>query len=305
MAENPLHSDTNGGLELKDKPFNVVVAQPGAVDDSDDVAPLHRLESGSTTGGETLNAPRASVSLDHFDHDQLGSGLYTQQVPVDDFSYFSCYGESDYKVFGLGRSKKGRAGKVPRLFMRERSPAICRAVCSACRPATTTVYRYDEKANDIGPKMLLAEKSCGCQTLPCCRSGLKVSSFHEDGTQEIIGEVIDPFSCCGVTLNIRTLVSATKSKWYKISGPRTNRYAFCPWKPYVAEITGEKKSERGKVTKLSAEACSGTNTYALEFPEDEAVTNREKACLLGAQIFMEHAYFERGSGDRCARPSPE
>ena len=303
MAENPLHG--GGGDDGVQLPKVVVSAQPGAIDTGDvegGVAPLRHLSSDGEARGD--GPPRASVSLDHFEHDQLGSGLYTQQVPVEE-SYCSCYGESDYKVYGLGRSKKGRTGKVPRLFMRERSPAICRAMCSACRPATTTVYRYDEKANDIGPKMLLAEKSCGCQTLPCCRSQLKVSSFHEDGTEEVIGEVIDPFACCGVTLNIKTIVDATKSKWYKITGPRTNRYAFCPWKPYVADITGEKKSERGKVTKLGAEACSGTNTYALEFPADEAVTNREKACLLGAQIFMEHAYFERGSGDRCARPSPE
>ena len=75
MAENPLHG--GGGDDGVQLPKVVVSAQPGAIDTGDvegGVAPLRHLSSDGEARGD--GPPRASVSLDHFEHDQLGSGLY-------------------------------------------------------------------------------------------------------------------------------------------------------------------------------------------------------------------------------------
>ena len=140
-----------------------------------------------------------------------------------------------------------------------------------------------------------ANKSCGCQALCCMRAAMRVEFFDARGKAVYAGDIADPCSLCGITMDVRAVVGADKIRFFKLRGPPAS---MCAGHRYAATIeAADEAMVKARLTKLPQPSCSGTNRYALEFPE--GISDREKAMLLGAQIFLENAYFERGSGDRC------
>ena len=285
---------------------SAITAQPGAVP----------AGGGASTGQPQLgNGGGGGGDSDGHVLDAL-AGLYTEQLPedgVEDFHGGCCFAESHYRVYALGRDKAGRGGPVPRLFVRERSHHAGRACCAPCRATDVVVEEEATRARGAAgghfvdaagaggggahaAVVMRARKTWGLPGAPfaCCRAHMELADA--DGAPT--GAVFDRHRCCAIKLSVH---DAEQRALYFLEGQSLGCCGcHCPWHSYSAAIRAPRLREpTGSFTKLPAKMCGGTNTYALDFPA--GVTRREKELLLGAQLLFEHAYFERGSSDRCAR----
>jgi len=205
-----------------------------------------------------------------------------------------CEGENTYYVYPLSKDgeKKGK-----KLFKcREKSGCCARACLSGeCRPFQLKINLVDDDEELDNEPFLLLDRPCACTCYCCNRPEIKVS-YVEDGKNEYLGKIRDPFSCCNVVLDIH---DKTESVKYHVDGSCCQIGMHCKGPFECCEtIDFDLKipagdtvaSIRKKSPGCLAAMVSDADNFPVHFPSGS--TKEDKALIMCAVLFLDFRYFE-------------
>jgi len=179
----------------------------------------------------------------------------------------------------------------------EKSGCCVRQFCSPeCRPFKVNVETVDSVFENYDKKEFLRiDRPCQC-TFYCCNRPEIIISYIEDGRDEQIGKVVDPFNFCNLIVHV---YDASGMKRYTLDGSCCQLGIWCKWpcdpcQTINFKIKNENGEEVSDIIKKSAGCCKNalvpTSNFQVNFPNNASPT--ERALLMCATIFMDYRFFE-------------
>jgi hypothetical protein len=196
-----------------------------------------------------------------------------------------------FEMFGLETKNKYsvRDGHGKRLFhMAEDTSLINRCCTGKDRPFTIHIYDTNKKV------VMKVKRPCSCGL---CWWGGRITgsnvTIKSAAKGELFGRVVQVCSCCTPHFHV---MSAEDEKIMEISGPCCSTWCKCLMCCNVdfdiTLVTGGQHLHIGKITKNFSlkEMVGDANNFTLHFPKE--LDPRVKACLLGASLSLDYAFFE-------------
>ena len=219
------------------------------------------------------------------------NGVYIQQV-FEAAELCGCEMPNRYKVFQLGPDGKSAVGE-PVYYLQERQKGcgsfIYKQCLGPCRALTVDVHRGSVAHSQA--KTHEIKKTCGNSTCMCCHS--KSTLIGGGFTQPIEDKA--PLLCCTPFICTGNKVSVAG---FDIIGGCIGCGA-CPFCNYSMKVQGQTDGAvsgmLGKIGGGCAELCTGTNRYAIQFPQQAGP--QQRMALIAAAIHMDLNYFEQKKGN--------
>jgi len=210
-----------------------------------------------------------------------------------------CETENKYYVYSLGKGgeKKGR-----KLFKCKEKSSCCARQCMSgdCRPFKMEIsYATRGEDEDYVPFLRL-ERPCKCTCL-CFQRPEVFVTLVENGQNEYLGKIKDPWNCCNMEFNVYNKDDTNK---YNIEGSCCQLGVWCQWPCEACQtIDFDVKSPSGEVIsslqKRSQGCCktmiSDADNFLLNFPRNATVT--DKALLMSSVLFIDFRHFEKSPQD--------
>jgi hypothetical protein len=212
-----------------------------------------------------------------------------------------CEQGNTYNIFPLGKDgdKKGK-----KLFKaKEKSSCFSKQCLTGdCRPFKLEVKLSDDNESLDGEHFLRLDRPCQCTVLCWNRPELNVY-YVEDGKDEFIGKIVNPFLCCACNL-INEIYDKHGNKKFVVDGSCCQLGLWCKGYPCSAceTIDFDLKNPTGEVIsniKKKSPGClkaafSDADNFAIHFPK--GATSEDKALIMAATLFMDYRYFEEKAG---------
>jgi hypothetical protein len=204
-----------------------------------------------------------------------------------------CEGENTYYVYPISKDGE-KAGK--KLFKCKEKSGCCERqfMSGECRPFQLKIQIPDDEDSGNEPFLLL-DRQCAC-TFYCCNRPEITVNWVEDGKNEYLGKIRDPFNCCNIILDIHDKNDNIK---YKIDGSCCQIGMHCkgPFEccetvdfdlkiPSGDTVAGVQKRSPGCLKAMISDA----DNFAVHFPA--ACTKEDKALIMCAVLFLDFRYFE-------------
>jgi len=211
-----------------------------------------------------------------------------------------CDTENKYFVHTLEDNSRGET----MLFMCKERTFACTRCClsTGCRSYHTTVLKADKgKHTDSFEPFLELDRPC---------SGEMTVKLIENGQNEILGKISEPFSLFGMSANI---YDKNKTKKYSLEASCCQPASLCRWPCdfrvcdavdfHLKTPSGEKVSTVEKRVKgCLCKPFSGGNYFKMNFPSNSAPV--DKTLMMVSVLLMEYSRFETpaiisSDGDCC------
>jgi len=238
--------------------------------------------------------PAPKKKMKGFDRLEARDGVFIKQKMDFAEVLTGCEVENVYYVFPLSKDgdKKGK-----KIFKCKEKSGCCAKQCMSaeCRPFQLKINLVDEDEELDNEPFLLLDRPCKCTCYCCNRPELTVT-YVEDGKNEYIGKIRDPFSCCNIVLDVHDKDSNVK---YNVDGSCCQIGMHCkgPFEccetidfdikiPSGDTVAGIQKKSPG----CAKAAISNADNFSLNFPS--GCTKEDKALLMCAVLFLDFRYFE-------------
>jgi hypothetical protein len=209
-----------------------------------------------------------------------------------------CEQGNTYNVFPLGKDGDKKGKKI--FKCKEKSSCFAKQCMSGdCRPFQLKINLEDASEELDNEAFLLLDRPCKCTCLCFNRPELTVS-FVEDGKNEFIGKIVDPWTCCNI---INEVYDKDNNLKYKVEGSCLQIGMHCKGPFECCEsIDFEVKTPSGDVVssiKKKSPGClqamvSDSDNFAVHFPAN--ATKEDKALLMCVALFLDYRYFEEKGG---------
>jgi len=208
-----------------------------------------------------------------------------------------CVPPLQFKIYPLGKDgeKKGHA-----LFKAREESGCCTRQCMGgdCRPFVMKVKLDDESEELDNEPFLLIDRECKCTFLCFNRPEITVT-YNEDGKDIYLGKVVNPWTCCNVTLDIFDAAGAKKyvveasccQLGFHIKAPCES----CQTIDFdIKSPSGEVVATLQKRSPGCAGALANLENFLIHFPKN--ATKEDKALLMAAVLFADYRFFEKKHG---------
>jgi len=205
-----------------------------------------------------------------------------------------CQQSNTYNVYPLSKDgdKKGK-----KLFKCKESSDCCARVCLApdCRPFTMKVKLTDDDEDVDSAPFLEIDRPCKCTCYCCNRPEIRVS-YVENGQNQYLGKVVNPWTCCDIELEV---FDSANQLVYKIDGNCCQLGLHCSGPCDACQtIDFDIKTGGGEVVSTLQKRSPGcvaamvseADNFSLNFPHKS--TKEQRALLLCAVLFLDYRYFE-------------
>jgi len=209
-----------------------------------------------------------------------------------------CEKGNTYYVYPLGKDgdKKGK-----KLFKcKEKSSCFAKQCMTGdCRPFKLKINLDDASEELDNEPFLLLDRPCKCTFYCFNRPELSVT-LCEDGKNEYIGKIRDPWTCCNI---INEIYDKDNNIKYKIEGSCLQIGMHCKGPFECCEhIDFDVKTPSGDVVSTIQKRSPGclkammsdADNFSINFPAN--ATKEDKALIMSAVLFLDYRYFEEKGG---------
>lgn len=199
-----------------------------------------------------------------------------------------------YNIYSLNKEGEKVGKKI--LKAKEKSNCCVRQIVSPqCRPFQLKISLDSDQKESSNEPFLLVDRPCRCTF--CCfeRPEITVTCI-EDGKNQFIGRIREPWDACDIVLDVHDKNGNIKYKVVE-SCCQLGLCCNCPCKPCETvrfDITlpsGEKVANLIKKTPGCCTAMvSNADNFTVEFPQN--APREDKALLMCAALFLDFRYFE-------------
>jgi len=238
--------------------------------------------------------PAAPKGKKGFDRLEARDGIFIKQKMDLAELMTGCEMANTYYVYPLSKDgdKKGK-----KLFKCTEKSGCCAKQCMSaeCRPFQLKINLEDESEELDAEPFLLLDRPCKC-TCYCFNRPEITVTYVEDGKNEYIGKITDPFNCCNIVLDIHDKNGNIK---YKVDGSCCQIGMHCkgPFEccetidfdikiPSGDTVAGLQKKSPGCLKAM----ISNSDNFSVHFPAN--ATKEDKALLMCAVLFLDFRYFE-------------
>jgi len=211
-----------------------------------------------------------------------------------------CEGENTYYVYPLSKDgeKKGK-----KLFKCKEKSGCCARQCLSgeCRPFILKINLDDDDEDLDTSPFLLINRECAC-TCYCCNRPEITVTLVEDGKNEYLGKIREPFTCCNIVLDIHDKDNNIK---YNVNGSCCQCGLHCKGPSDCCQVidfelkipSGDTVAgiQKKSVGCLQA-SISDADNFAVHFPAN--CTKEEKALIMCATLFLDFRHFEEKQGNQ-------
>jgi len=215
-----------------------------------------------------------------------------------------CEQGNTYYVYPLGKDGDKKGKKLYKA--KEKSSCFAKQCMSAeCRPFQLKINLDDDSEELDNEPFLFIDRPCKCTCLCCNRPEITVT-YVEDGKNEYIGKVKNPWTCYDIVLE---LFDKDNNLKYKIVGNCCQVGLWCNGPsdccqtidfdiktPSGEIVAGLRKKSPGCVAAMVSEA----DNFSVHFPAN--CTKEDKALIMSAVMFLDFRFFEekqkKGQGSR-------
>jgi len=213
-----------------------------------------------------------------------------------------CEQGNTYQVYPLGKDGDKKGKKLYKA--KEKSGCFAKQCMSAeCRPFQLKINLDDDSEELDNEPFLFVDRPCKC-TFYCCNRPEITVTYVEDGKNEYVGKVKNPWTCYDIELE---LYDKDNNLRYKIVGNCCQVGLWCKGPldccqtidfdiktPSGEIVAGLRKKSPGCVAAMVSEA----DNFSVHFPAN--CTKEDKALIMCAVMFLDFRYFEekQGGGNR-------
>jgi len=235
-----------------------------------------------------------------FERIQDRDGIFIKQKMDLLEAMSGCEQGNTYYVYPLGKDgdKKGK-----KLFKaKEKSSCFAKQCMTGdCRPFQLKVNLEDDSEELDNEPFLLLDRPCKC-TYMCCNRPEMTVTFVEDGKNEYIGKIRDPWTCCNIVNEIYDKDNNLKYKieasclqlgfHFKLPCDACETIDFDIKTPSGEVISTIQKRSPGCL----ASAISDADNFSVNFPAN--ASKEDKALIMCCAMFLDYRYFEEKGGNK-------
>jgi len=209
-----------------------------------------------------------------------------------------CEQGNTYYVYPLGKDGDKKGKKL--LKAKEKSSCFAKQCMSGdCRPFQLKVNLEDDSEELDNEPFLLLDRPCKCTFMCCNRPELTVT-YVEDGKNEYIGKIINPWTCCNIIMDIHDKDNNLK---YKIEASCLQLGLHCKFPCEACEtVDFDIKTPSGEVISTLqkrspgclAAAVSDADNFSVNFPAN--ASKEDKALIMSCAMFLDYRFFEEKGG---------
>jgi len=205
-----------------------------------------------------------------------------------------CEGENTYYVYPISKDgdKKGK-----KLFKCKEKSSCCARQCMSgeCRPFKLKINLCDDDEELDNEPFLLVDRECRC-TFYCCNRPEITVTYVEDGKNDYIGKIRDPWTCANI---VNEVYDKDNNMKHIVEGSCCQIGMHCKGPFECCEtIDFDVKTPSGDVVSAIqkrspgclAAMVSDADNFSVHFPANS--TNQEKALLMCSVLFLDFRYFE-------------
>jgi len=205
-----------------------------------------------------------------------------------------CEGENTYLVYPVSKDgdKKGK-----KLFKCKEKSGFCARQCLSgeCRPFQLKINLDDDDEELDNEPFLLVDRPCKC-TCYCCNRPEITVTYVEDGKNEYLGKIRDPWTCMNI---VNEVYDKDNNLRYNIEGSCCQIGMHCKGPLECCEkIDFELKVPSGDIVagiQKKSPGClaamvSDADNFSVHFPAN--CTKEDKALIMCAVLFLDFRYFE-------------
>ena len=229
-----------------------------------------------------------------FDRLATRDGIFVKQKFDLMEALSGCDQNNTYNVFPLSKDgeKKGK-----KLFKAKEKSSFCAKQCLApdCKPFQIKINLQDDNEELDNEPFLFVDRPCKC-TYACLNRPEMLVSYVEDGKNEYVGKIKDPWTCCNV---VNEIYDKDNNLKYIIEGSCMQIGMHCKGPLECCEtIDFDIKSPSGEVLSTLQKRSPGcakamfseADNFACHFPAN--ATKEDKALIMCAVMFLDFRYFE-------------
>jgi len=206
-----------------------------------------------------------------------------------------CEQNHTYYVYPLSKDGEQKGHKL--LKCQEKS-SFCSRQCmsSDCRPFMLKVNLEDDSEELDNEPFLLLNRPCRC-TFYCLNRPEMIVTYVENGKDEYVGKIKDPWFCCNI---ISEIYDKDNNLKFLIEGSCLQVGMHCKGPLDCCQtIDFDIKSPSGEVistlqkrsASCAAAMVSDTDNFAVNFPAN--ATKEDKALIMSATLFLDFRFFEK------------
>jgi len=205
-----------------------------------------------------------------------------------------CDQNNTYQVFPLSKDgeKKGKS-----LFKAKEKSGFCAKQCMApdCKPFSLKINLQDDTEELDNEPFLFLNRECKC-TMYCFNRPELTVRYVEDGKDEYVGKIKDPWTCCNV---VNEIYDKDNNLKYIIDGSCMQIGMHCKGPLECCEtIDFDIKTPSGEVVSTLQKRSPGcakamlseADNFAVHFPAN--ATKEDKALIMCCVLFLDFRYFE-------------
>jgi hypothetical protein len=264
--------------------------------------PMYQQPMGQPMNGQMMmmqpmgQSPAIKKGKRGFERLEERQGVFIKQKFDFGEAFSGCEQENVYYVYPVSKDgdKKGK-----KMFKcKEKSGCCSRQFLSAeCRPFQVIVYTVDDEFEELDNEPFLKiDRPCKC-TCYCFNRPEILVTWTENGKDEYLGKIRDPWNLCNLLVDIHDKNNDIK---YKIDGSCCQLGLFLKGWPCdpcqtidfdIKSPSGETVSHLQKRSQGCFKAAiSDADNFSVFFPPN--ATKEEKALIMCSVIFLDFRYFE-------------
>jgi hypothetical protein len=205
-----------------------------------------------------------------------------------------CDQNNTYNVFPLSKDGEKKGKKI---FKAKEKSSFCAKQCMApdCKPFSLKINLQDDLEELDNEPFLFLDRPCKC-TFYCFNRPEMTVKYVEDGKDEYVGKIRDPWTCCNVVNeiydkdnNLKFIIEASCLQvGFHCKGPLEccETIDFDVKTPSGEVISTLQKRSPGCAKAMLSEA----DNFAVHFPAN--ATPEDKALIMCATLFLDFRYFE-------------
>lgn len=243
--------------------------------------------------GPSVPLVAAPIRLKGYDRLEARTGLFIkQQMDIAEI-ISGCDKENVYYVYPMARDGEVKGNQ---LFKAKEKSGFCARQCMSaeCRPFQLWVGLVDTDEALNKEPFLFLDRKCKCTF--CCFNRPEISvTYVEDGKNEYVGKISDPWTLCDIALKVYDKDNKLK---YIVEASFCQMGLLCNCPCCSCTVDFEIKSPSGhtlsrlqkKNPGCAKATLSTADNFALHFPP--GATKEDKALLLSTVLFLDFRYFE-------------
>jgi len=238
--------------------------------------------------------PKPKKGFDRLDRD----GIFIKQKFDMLEAMTGCEQGNTYYVYPLGKDGDKKGKKI--FKAKEKSSCFAKQCMSGdCRPFQLKVNLEDESEELDNEPFLLLDRPCKC-TFACCNRPELTVTYVEDGKNEYVGKIRDPWTCCNI---VNEIYDKDNNLKYKVEASCLQLGFHCKFPCEACEtIDFDIKTPSGEVISTIqkrspgciAAAVSDADNFSVNFPAN--ASKEDKALIMSCAMFLDYRYFEEKGG---------